>query len=91
VEGEALGPTKVEPLVQGNVGERVRGWMGGNIHMGEGEEMGAYGQETRKGNNISNVNQEIYLVKTIKLQNTNLCLSHVASCREISWSLDMKP
>jgi len=36
VEGEALGPAKVGPPVQGNMGKAVRGMYGGNTRIGEG-------------------------------------------------------
>jgi len=36
-EGEALGPAKVEPPVQGNMGLAIRGMYRGNTHMVEGE------------------------------------------------------
>jgi len=48
-----LGSAKVGPPVQGNVQvRRVRGVDGRNICIGKGERIGAYGQETGKGNKI---------------------------------------
>jgi len=54
VEGEALGPAKVGPPVQGNMEEGNKGDIWGKYPYGGGggEGMGAYGQETGKGNNI---------------------------------------
>jgi len=54
--GEALGPAKAVPPSAGECqgGEAERGGLGrGNtlIEEGEGDGMGAYGQETGKGNN----------------------------------------
>jgi len=68
VEGEALGPAKVGPLVQGNmgVGNKEDGWGEYLYGGGGGEGMGAYGQETGKRNNIWNVSKEIYLIKIKK-------------------------
>jgi len=65
VEGEALVPAKVGPTVQGNMGVGSKGNVSGEYPYGEGggEGMEAYGQETGKGNNISNVSKEIYLIK----------------------------
>jgi len=40
VEGKALGPAKVGPPVQGNVGRAVRGMYEGNTRMEDGEGRG---------------------------------------------------
>jgi len=49
---------------------------------GGGDRMGAYGQETRKGNNIWNVSKEIYLINFFKrcpplLPSDSSCLTHI--------------
>jgi len=61
---------KEKPLVLPRLDPQCKGLLGGHywgvdgegntlIEEGKGEGMGAYGQETRKGNNIWNVNKEI--------------------------------
>jgi len=54
VERKALGLAKVGPPVQGNMGEGNKRdvWREYPYGGGGGEGMGAYGQETRKGNNL---------------------------------------
>jgi len=61
VEGEALGPAKTEPPVNVIVGGRVAMGEGAerNTHKeGEGEGLWDVCPETRKGNDIRNVNKK---------------------------------
>jgi len=51
VDREALGPAKVGPPVQGNI-EGNKGDVWGEYPYGGGKGIGAYGQETGRGNNI---------------------------------------